>query len=92
MIALGGTTNAGTLRYIGSTNVSTNRPLQLAGTTGGGVVENNGAGTVSFTAATMGTPGGGGAKTLTLSGTNTGANTFASVGRGRRRGEYNQRE
>jgi autotransporter-associated beta strand protein len=77
-IPVGSVANTATLRYIGTTNSSTNRPLQLAGTTGGATLDSSGAGTMSFTSATMGAPGAG-AKTLTLTGTNTGVNTLASV-------------
>jgi autotransporter-associated beta strand protein len=77
-IALGGAANTGTLRYLGSANVTTDRPLRLQGTSGGGALENNGTGTLNFTSPTFGTPGNG-AKTLTLAGTNSGANTIAGV-------------
>jgi fibronectin-binding autotransporter adhesin len=77
-IPIGSGGGAGTLRYIGSTNSSTNRAIQLAGSTGGATLDSSGAGTVSFTSPTMGAPVAG-IKTLTFTGTNTGANTFASV-------------
>ena len=54
------------------------RQLRLLGTTGGATLDAAGAGTVSFTSATFGAPGAG-AKTLTLTGSNTGANTVAGV-------------
>jgi autotransporter-associated beta strand protein len=50
----------------------------MTGTTGGATLDASGAGTVKYTSATMGTPGGG-SKTLTLTGTNTGDNTLAGT-------------
>jgi autotransporter-associated beta strand protein len=67
----------GTLRYSGVANQSTNRAVRIS-TTGGGTIESSGTGTLSFTAASspdfFENPG---ARTLTLTGTNTGANVFA---------------
>lgn len=71
----------GTLRYTGSTPQSTNRTLRVSTLAGGGTIEASGtnpSATLSFTAAS--TPNfweNGGIRTLTLSGTNTGDNTFA---------------
>src|SRR5262249_8763577 len=48
-IALGNGGKPGTLRYIGSTNVSTNRVVNLAGITGGGTLDSSGTGTVTLT-------------------------------------------
>jgi autotransporter-associated beta strand protein len=76
-INLGATTTTGGLRYVGTTNASTNRVLSLAGTTGGGVLDSSGSGTVTFTANFA--AGGAASKTLTLTGTNTGANTIAGI-------------
>jgi fibronectin-binding autotransporter adhesin len=76
-ITLGNAATAGTLRYIGATDVSTNRPLSLAGTTGAGTVDSAGAGSVTFTADFP--AGGVGSKTFTLTGINTKANTIAGV-------------
>src|SRR6185436_1359464 len=76
-INLGNTTTPGTLRYIGSANSSSNRALSLAGTTGGGVIDASGAGTLTFTANFA--AGGAGIKTLTLTGSNTGENTIGGV-------------
>jgi autotransporter-associated beta strand protein len=76
-ITLGNAATTGTLRYIGSTDASTNRPLSLAGTTGGGTVDSSGAGSVSFTADFP--AGGAGVKTFTLSGSNTKANTIGGI-------------
>jgi len=76
-IVLGNQATTGTLRYAGSANVSTNRPLSLNGTTGGGVIESAGAGSLTFTANFA--AGGAGSKTLTLTGANTQNNTIAGV-------------
>jgi autotransporter-associated beta strand protein len=76
-ITLGNAATTGTLRYIGATDASTNRPLSLAGTTGGGTVDSSGAGSVSFTADFP--AGGAGSKTFTLTGANTKANTIAGI-------------
>jgi fibronectin-binding autotransporter adhesin len=75
-IALGSGTTLGTLRYVGSGN-STNRVIYLAGSAGGGgVLDASGSGTVSFlggvTAASTG-------MTLTLTGSNTGANFIQAI-------------
>jgi autotransporter-associated beta strand protein len=71
-LKLGATTGTGTLLYTG-TGGPTDRVIDLAGTTGGGVITNNGTGALVFTAPSF-TATGAGAKTLTLSGTNTDAN------------------
>lgn len=77
-IAIGNGSSTGTLRYTGSANISTDRPLTLAGTTGGATLDSSGTGTMSFTSPTFGTTGSG-TKTFTLTGTNTGPNTIAGV-------------
>jgi autotransporter-associated beta strand protein len=71
----------GTLQYTGSTAQSTNRAIRLSTTGGGGTIDasgSNSAATVSFTAASspnfFEAPGN---RTLTLTGSNTGNNTFA---------------
>ncbi len=72
----------GTLQYTGSTPQSTNRAIRIS-TTGGAFIDASGSSptaTLSFTAAT-GSPDffeNGGDRTLTLTGSNTGLNTFAS--------------
>ena len=78
-IQLGGTTNAGTLKYIGTAGGghSTDRPLNLAGTTGGGTLDASGTGTIGFLGGV--TASGVGAKNLTLTGTNTGNNTLGGA-------------
>jgi fibronectin-binding autotransporter adhesin len=77
-IQLGSAANTGTLQYLGAANISTDRPLRLIGTTGGGVLDNSGAGTMTFTSSTFGTTGAG-IKTFTLTGSNNGLNTIAGV-------------
>ena len=69
----------GTLQYTGSTAQSTNRQIRIG--TSGGVIDasGSGAGTLSFTYSAANTDlyDTGGARTLTLTGSNTGANVFA---------------
>ncbi len=77
IIALGGggvgivPATAGTLVYTG-TGETTDRVIDLASTTGGGTIQNNGSGPLIFTSDFTAT--GVGVKTLTLRGTNTGDN------------------
>jgi autotransporter-associated beta strand protein len=84
-VPVGNNTNSGTLRYIGATNASTNRQMAL-GTLGSSAnvltsaVDNNGAGTLTFTNATFNasvsaTAG----RLLVLGGTNTGLNEIQGV-------------
>ena len=75
-IHIGSTTTGATLRYIGSTNSSTNRQIDLAGTTGGATLDASGTGTVTFSNTAV-TATGLGAKNLTLTGSNTGNNTLS---------------
>lgn len=75
-IGLGATTTAGTLIYTG-VGETTDRVLNLAGTTGGATIENDGSGPVTFTSAL--TASGAASKTLTIQGTSTAANTIAGV-------------
>lgn len=94
MIILGiaGTVNDGTLRYIGAGEttdrtfqVGDNSAAPVVGDNGGGTIENNGAtGPLVFTAPNFNTPtnaltGTSPARTLTLSGSNTAANTISGV-------------
>ena len=86
-----GTTTTATLTYIG-TGDSTNRRIQIgtgtaASSTGGATLLNNGSGALTFTNSTFnspvntgaGTDGASTARTLTLGGSNTGANTIQGV-------------
>ena len=75
-IGLGATTTAGTLIYTGA-GETTDRVIDLAGTTGGGTIQNDGSGALTFSSAF--TASGVGAKTLTLQGANTGANTISGA-------------
>ena len=75
-IAIGSTTTAGTLSYTGSGH-STDRVIDLAGTTGGATIDASGSGALTFTSPF--TASGSGAKTLTLTGSSTGANTVNAV-------------
>ncbi|MCE9555112.1 MAG: autotransporter-associated beta strand repeat-containing protein [Planctomycetes bacterium] len=69
--------NGGTLRYTGGA-VGTDRLFSVG--TSNGTFETNGGGAVNFSnAGAMGFNGQSGARTLTLTGTNTGANTIAAV-------------
>lgn len=74
--AIGNGSSSATLRYVGSGNTSTNRSIDWKGDTGGLSIENNGSGTIGFLG-TSAFVSGNGNKTLSLSGSNTGANTLA---------------
>jgi autotransporter-associated beta strand protein len=75
-IGLGATTTAGTLLYTGS-GETTDRKIDLAGTTGGGIIQNDGTGALTFTSALTAT--GAGSKALTLQGSNADANTVSGA-------------
>jgi autotransporter-associated beta strand protein len=75
-IDLGSGTTTGTLIYTGS-GETTDRVINLAGTTGGGAIENDGSGAVTFSSNLTAT--GAGSKTLTLQGSNTGSNTISGA-------------
>ena len=72
-LSIGGTTVGGTLLYTGL-GETTDRIIDLAGTTGGATIQNDGTGPLTFTSDL--TASGVGAKTLTLQGANTGNNTI----------------
>jgi len=79
--AIGLLFRGGTLQYTGSTPQSTNRQIRLSTTGGGGTIDASGStptATLSFTATSSNNffeaPGN---RTLTLTGTNTGDNSFA---------------
>lgn len=76
-IAMGSTTNTGVLRFVGSGNSTTDRVINMAGTTGGATLDASGVGALGFTANFA--AGGAGAKTLTLTGTSTAANTIGGA-------------
>jgi autotransporter-associated beta strand protein len=74
-IDLGSGTSVGTLRYTG-VGASTDRPIYLAGSAGGGgTLDASGSGPVSFTGGVTGVAG----TTLTLAGSNTGNNYITAV-------------
>lgn len=68
-INIGNSSTTATLRFIGP-NTTTDRVLNLAGTSGGAVLEQNGSGKLTFLSALTAT--GTGSKTLTLTGTSEG--------------------
>jgi autotransporter-associated beta strand protein len=79
-VVIGNISGSGTLRYIGEANASTNKQMSLGGSGAGtsvltSAVENNGAGTVTFTNAQFNTVATATwARVLVLGGTNTGVN------------------
>ncbi len=75
-IEIGSSTTTGTLRYLGS-GESTDRVINLAGTTGGATLDASGSGAVVFESNFTVTVNG--AKTLTLAGTNTLGNAVLGV-------------
>jgi len=76
-IKIGSGATGATLAFTGASNNSTNRVIDLAGTTGGATLDASGGGTISFTSAF--TASGAGSKTLTLTGSNAGANTISGA-------------
>ena len=70
-INIGSRAYTGTLLYAGANATTTNRTINLSGTTGGAVIDQSGSGNLTFSGAIAG--GTGGNKTLTLQGSNTGA-------------------
>jgi autotransporter-associated beta strand protein len=74
-ISIGAGANTCTLVYTGSGETS-DRVINLAGSTGGAIIENDGSGPITFGSVTATVAG---AKTLTLRGSNTGANTIAGA-------------
>jgi autotransporter-associated beta strand protein len=75
-IDLGSGTAAATLRYVGTGHTS-DRIINLAGTTGGATIEANGSGALVLTGANTAT--GFGTKVFTLTGTNTGNNSIGEI-------------
>jgi fibronectin-binding autotransporter adhesin len=81
-IRLGQDPLTGTLRYTGSDNVTVGRQIQIGNGpgAGGGRIESSGSGSLSFDAANFNALNTTSAnRTLTLAGTNTGANTISGV-------------
>lgn len=87
VINIGSSSNTGTLIFTGGTNSTTNRQVQIGRSTtstGGAVIQNDGAGTLTFSNSAFNTSdttvtNTSAARTLTLQGTNTGANTISGV-------------
>jgi len=75
-ISIGSSGTAGTLQYTGSGHTS-DRVINLAGTTGGATLDASGSGALILTSPLTAT--GAGAKPLTLDGTSTAANTLGSA-------------
>jgi autotransporter-associated beta strand protein len=75
-IAIGSTTNGGALRYTGGGH-TTDRVINLAGTTGGATLNASGSGALVLTSNLTAT--GAGIKTLTLTGTSTADNTLGGI-------------
>ena len=75
-IAIGSNGNTGILQYTGTTQ-STNRVIDLSGTTGGATLDQSGTGLLTFTSAF--TASGSGAKTLTLQGSTSGTGLLSGA-------------
>lgn len=75
-IAIGTGATGATLQYTGSGS-TTDRVINLAGTTGGATLDSSGTGALAFTSNITAT--GAGSKTLTLAGSNTSANTISGT-------------
>lgn len=75
-VGFGAATSTGTLIYTGS-GETTDRVLNLAGTTGGGAIDQSGTGLLKFTSAMTAT--GVGSKTLTLGGSTAGTGEIAGA-------------
>ncbi len=76
ILAFGGTTVPGILTYTG-TGETTDRVIDLAGTSGGATIDQSGTGLLKFTSAN--TASGIGSKTLTLQGATAGTGEFAGI-------------
>jgi autotransporter-associated beta strand protein len=75
-IAIGSGATTGVLRYVGGGD-TTDRVVNLSGTTGGATIDASGSGALVFTSAF--TASGAGTKTLTLTGTSTAANSIGFI-------------
>src|SRR4029077_16656429 len=75
-ISIGSTTNGAQLTYTG-TGETTDRVINLAGTTGGVTIDQSGTGLLKFTSALTAT--GAGSKTLTLQGSTAGTGEIAGA-------------
>jgi autotransporter-associated beta strand protein len=74
-IRIGENTITGTLRYTGPT-ATTNRGIDMTGSTGGAIIEAAGSGALTLADVLV---NGAGAKSLSLTGTNTGLNTISGA-------------
>jgi autotransporter-associated beta strand protein len=74
-IDLGSGSSAAVLRYTGTGHTS-NRAINLSGTSGGGAIDSAGGGPLTLSGSVS---GGTGTKTFTLTGTNTGLNTIGMI-------------
>lgn len=74
LISLGSASGIGTLIYQGSTAASSDRTIDLPGTTSGGVLDSSGTGALTWKGNV--TASGAGNKIFTLQGTNSGGNLF----------------
>lgn len=87
LINIGSGTSTGTLIYTGSANAVTDRQVQIgrsSSNSGGAIIQNDGAGTLTFSNAVFNTSDStinstSATRTLTLQGSNTGANTISGV-------------
>ncbi len=76
-IAIGNGNQAGTLIYTGAANETSDRVINLAGSTGGATIDQSGTGELKFTSNVTAT--GNGVKTLTLQGSTVGTGEIAGV-------------
>ena len=76
-ITLGNGANTGTLLYTGVASETTDRVIDLAGTTGGGTIDQSGGGLLKFTSDFTAT--GAGSKTLTLQGSTAGTGEISGA-------------
>ena len=79
-IVIGNATSSGTLRYVGTGNSATTRALNWTATTAGFDLDvTNTGGTIAYLNTTSNLVSGAGAKTLVLTGSQTGTNTMGQV-------------
>ncbi|HEY0966559.1 MAG TPA: autotransporter-associated beta strand repeat-containing protein [Opitutaceae bacterium] len=74
-VRLGNLTTTGTLKYTGNASVSTNRGIDMAGSTGGATLDASGTGAVTFSSFRVSVSG---AKAFTLTGTSNATNTVSA--------------
>ena len=76
-IDIGSGSTSATLQFVGTAISSTNRAINLAGTTGGATLDASGTATLTISGGLSSTVAG--AKTLTITGSNTGTNILSGV-------------